>query len=226
MNFIKSELVVDFKLKIKNMLKKSLPVVLISIFIITVISCSRSTSRNDNTLPESNSKQNNSEGKKSVNKNIYDLSVKTMDGENKSLSDYKGKVLLIVNVASKCGYTSQYEGLETIYEKYKDKGFEILAFPCNDFGGQEPGSNDEIRTFCESKYNVTFTLFDKIKVLGDDKNPLYERLINNSEPSGDIGWNFEKFLINKNGDIVARYKSKIKPESEDITSAIESELAK
>ncbi len=208
------------------MLKKSLPVLSISIFIITVISCSRSTSRIDNIQSESNSKQNNSEGKKNVNKNIYDLSVKTMDGENKSLSDYKGKVLLIVNVASKCGYTSQYEGLEQIYEKYKDKGFEILAFPCNDFGGQEPGTNDEIRTFCESKYNVTFTLFDKIKVLGDDKDPLYDRLINNSDPSGDIGWNFEKFLIDKNGDITARYKSKVKPESEEITSAIESELAK
>ncbi|HMS34339.1 MAG TPA: glutathione peroxidase [Ignavibacteria bacterium] len=161
-----------------------------------------------------------------MNKNIYDLSVITMNGENKSLSDYKGKVLLIVNVASKCGYTSQYEGLEAIYEKYKDKGFEILAFPCNDFGEQEPGTNDEIRTFCESKYNVTFTLFDKVKALGDDKSPLYERLTINSEPAGDIGWNFEKFIISKNGDITARYKSKVKPESDELTSVIESELAK
>lgn len=161
-----------------------------------------------------------------LNKNIHDLSVKTMDGENKNLSDYKGKVLMIVNVASKCGFTSQYEGLEKIYETYKEKGFEILAFPCNDFGGQEPGSNEEIRTFCETKYNVTFSLFDKIKVSGEDMSPLYERLINNSDPSGEIGWNFEKFIIDKEGDIVYRFKSKVNPESEEIISAIESELLK
>lgn len=208
------------------MLKKSFFVILLSVIQITFISCSRSTSQNLNDNSGTNSNQIKSEGNKSLNKNIYDLSVITMDGENKSLSDYKGKILLIVNVASKCGYTSQYEGLEAIYEKYKDKGFEILAFPCNDFGEQEPGTNDEIRTFCESKYNVTFTLFDKVKVLGDDKSPLYQRLINNSEPAGDIGWNFEKFIISKNGDITARYKSKIKPDSDELTSVIESELAK
>ncbi|MCY7361563.1 MAG: glutathione peroxidase [Ignavibacteria bacterium] len=156
-----------------------------------------------------------------MNKNIYDLSVLTMDGKEQKLSDYKGKVLLIVNVASQCGYTSQYEGLEAVYLKYKDRGFEILAFPCNDFGKQEPGTNDEIRTFCESKYNVTFPLFDKVKVLGDNKSSLYERLINNSIPNGDIDWNFEKFLIDKEGNIEARYKSKIKPESEEITKEIE-----
>ncbi len=208
------------------MLKKSILVILLSVIQITIISCSRSTSQNSNDKSGINSNQIKSEGNKSLNKNIYDLSVITMNGENKSLSDYKGKVLLIVNVASKCGYTSQYEGLEAIYEKYKDKGFEILAFPCNDFGEQEPGTNDEIRTFCESKYNVTFTLFDKVKALGDDKSPLYERLTINSEPAGDIGWNFEKFIISKNGDITARYKSKVKPESDELTSVIESELAK
>lgn len=211
--------------KIK-MLKKSLLVILLSVIQITIISCSRTTSENSDNNSGSNQNQIKSEGNKSLNKNIYDLSVVTMDGENKSLSDYKGKVLLIVNVASKCGYTPQYEGLEAIYEKYRDKGFEILAFPCNDFGEQEPGTNDEIRTFCESKYNVTFSLFDKVKVLGNDKSPLYERLINNSEPSGDIGWNFEKFVISKDGDITARYKSKVKPDSDELTSVIESELAK
>lgn len=208
------------------MLKKSLLVILLSVIQITIISCSRTTSENSDNNSGSNQNQIKSEGNKSLNKNIYDLSVVTMDGENKSLSDYKGKVLLIVNVASKCGYTPQYEGLEAIYEKYRDKGFEILAFPCNDFGEQEPGTNDEIRTFCESKYNVTFSLFDKVKVLGNDKSPLYERLINNSEPSGDIGWNFEKFVISKDGDITARYKSKVKPDSDELTSVIESELAK
>ena len=201
-------------------------IIAISVLQITLISCSRSANRNSNTESNKTTSQIKSEGINSLNKNIYDLSVKTMEGESKKLSDYKGKVLLIVNVASKCGYTSQYEGLESIYEKYKDRGFEILAFPCNDFGDQEPGTNDEIRTFCETKYNVTFPLFDKIKVLGNDKSQLYERLTVNSEPSGDIGWNFEKFVINKNGDITARFKSKVKPESDEITAVIESELSK
>lgn len=187
--------------------------------------CSRITSQNVSNTTLVNNKSNQ-EGNRKLNKNIYDLSVKTMDGEVKQLSDYKGKVLLIVNVASKCGFTSQYEGLEKIYEANKDKGFEILAFPCNDFGEQEPGSNDEIRTFCETKYNVSFPLFDKVQVLGDNKNPLYERLINNSEPAGDIGWNFEKFLIDKEGNIAGRYKSKVKPESEELLSAIDAELKK
>jgi len=185
--------------------------------------CSKLTSQNNTSITNNKS---NKEGNKELNKNIYDLSVKTMDGEVKQLSDYKGKVLLIVNVASKCGYTTQYEGLEKIYEANKDKGFEILAFPCNDFGEQEPGSNDEIRTFCETKYSVTFPLFDKVQVLGENKNPLYERLINNSEPAGDIGWNFEKFLIDKEGDIAGRYKSKVKHESEELTAAIDQELKK
>jgi len=158
-------------------------------------------------------------------KNISDLSVTDMDGKEVKLSDYKGKVLMIVNVASKCGYTKQYTGLEEIYKKYKDRGFEILAFPCNDFGGQEPGSNDEIRTFCESKYNVTFPLFDKIAVLGDNKSPLYQRLTENSEPTGDIDWNFEKFIIDKNGDIAARFKSKVEPESDEVTSVIEEKIS-
>lgn len=189
--------------------------------IISLSGCSKTPSDNLNAGQQT---QNKSEVTKKLNKNIYDLSVKTMDGETKKLSDYKGKAILIVNVASKCGYTPQYEGLEKIYLKYKDRGFEVLGFPCNDFGDQEPGTNDEIRTFCESKYDITFPLFDKIQVLGDNKSPLYERLINNSDPKGDISWNFEKFLIDKNGDIVARFKSKVKPESEEITSLIEANL--
>lgn len=161
-----------------------------------------------------------------MNDNVKDIVVKDMEGKDVNLSDYKGKVLLIVNVASKCGYTPQYEGLEAIYNKYKDKGFEILAFPCNDFGGQEPGTNEEIKTFCSSKYNVTFKLFDKIKVLGDERSPLYARLINNNvTEKGDVKWNFEKFLVDKNGNIVSRFRSKVKPESEEVTKAIENELA-
>jgi glutathione peroxidase len=158
--------------------------------------------------------------------NVKDLVVKDMDGKEVKLSDYRGKVLLIVNVASKCGFTPQYKGLETIYEKYKDKGFEILAFPCNDFGGQEPGTNEEIKEFCETKFNVTFKLFDKVKVLGDDRSALYARLIHNDvTEKGDVKWNFEKFLIGKDGNIVSRFRSKVKPESEELTKAIEKELS-
>jgi glutathione peroxidase len=157
--------------------------------------------------------------------NIINEKVRNIDGQEVSLSDYKGKVLMIVNVASFCGYTPQYEGLENIYKKYKDMGLEILAFPCNDFGAQEPGSNEEIKTFCTTRYSVTFPLFDKIKVLGNEKSPLYAKLIN-FPPAGDISWNFEKFLIDKNGNVVARFKSKVTPESEEITSAIEKELSR
>ena len=157
--------------------------------------------------------------------NISDIKVKTMDGTEKSLSDYKGKVLMVVNVASKCGYTPQYEALEKIYEKYKDKGFEILAFPCNDFGGQEPGTNEGIVNFCKTNYSVSFTLFDKIKVLGNEKSPLYTKLTG-FDPAGDISWNFEKFIIDKKGNVVGRFKSKIKPDSEEVVSLIETELGK
>lgn len=165
--------------------------------------------------------------KQNMNSKISDLTVKDMDGNTIKLSDYSGKVLLIVNVASECGYTPQYKGLQQIYSKYKDQGFEILAFPCNDFGGQEPGTNEEIKEFCSVNYGVNFTLFDKIKVLGDNKEPLYARLINNpNTEKGDIEWNFEKFLISRDGTIVKRFKSKIKPTSDEVTSAIEMELKK
>lgn len=158
--------------------------------------------------------------------NINDVVVKDMNGKEVKLSDYKGKVLLIVNVASKCGYTKQYAGLEAIYEKYKDQGFEILAFPCNDFGGQEPGTNEEIQEFCSNTYSVKFKLFDKIKVLGEDASPLYTRLTNNKNvEQGVVKWNFEKFLIDKEGNIVNRFRSKITPESEELTKTIEKELA-
>ena len=159
--------------------------------------------------------------------NINDITVMDMENNSIQLSDYNDKVLLIVNVASECGYTPQYKGLEEIYQRYNSLGFEILAFPCNDFGAQEPGTNDEIKTFCSSKYNVTFKLLDKIKVLGDEKSPLYERLTNNSvTDSSDINWNFEKFIITKDGKISARFLSKVKPTDEAITKLIEQELEK
>lgn len=160
-----------------------------------------------------------------MNETINDLKVKDLSGNEVALKDYNGKVLLIVNVASECGYTPQYSGLEEIYKNYKNKGFEILAFPCNDFGGQEPGTNEQIRNFCSTNYGVTFKLFDKIKILGDDKSPLYERLTNNPvTPQKDIRWNFEKFLISKEGKIINRFSSSVTPNSKELTNAIESEL--
>ncbi|MEW6702672.1 MAG: glutathione peroxidase, partial [Bacteroidota bacterium] len=161
----------------------------------------------------------------SMSNNIKDISVKDINDKEIKLSGYKGKVLLIVNVASECGYTPQYESLQKIYEKYKEKGLETLAFPCNDFGAQEPGTNEEIKNFCSSKYNVTFKLFDKIKIIGKDKSPLYGILINNTDDRGDVKWNFEKFLIDKNGNVISRFRSKVKPESEELTKAVEELLS-
>lgn len=159
--------------------------------------------------------------------NINDITVLDMTNKKVNLSDYNGKVLMIVNVASECGYTRQYAGLQEIYEKYNPQGFEILAFPCNDFGRQEPGTNEQIQNFCSSKFGVTFKLFDKIKVLGNDKSPLYERLINNSiTEKGDVKWNFEKFLISKDGKIIDRFRTKVEPTSEEVINAIEKELKK
>ena len=159
--------------------------------------------------------------------NIYNYTVKNIDKKDVKLSDYKGKVLLIVNVASKCGFTPQYKGLEKIYLKYKSKGFEILAFPCNDFGKQEPGTNEEIKKFCSANYNVTFPLFNKIKVKGNDKEQLYKILTENSVTGkSGIKWNFEKFLIDRNGNVTKRFRSLAKPDGKKITSAIEVELKK
>ena len=162
-----------------------------------------------------------------IKNNISDLIVKDIDGKEVKLSSYKGKVLLIVNTASECGNTPQYEDLQTLYKNYQNKGFEVLAFPSNDFGGQEPGTNEEIKEFCSSNYHVTFPLFDKVKVLGDNKSPLYARLTNNAvTEQSEVKWNFEKFLISRNGDIVKRFPPKMKPLDQNIVNAIESELKK
>lgn len=159
--------------------------------------------------------------------NISKFTVKDLNLEEIKLSKYKGKVLLIVNVASKCGFTSQYGSLQKIYEQYKDRGFEILGFPCNDFGGQEPGTNEEIKSFCSLNYDVSFPMFDKVHVKGDDKAPLFNLLTNNSVTGKSaIKWNFEKFIINKEGDVVDRFRSTTKPDSKKITSLIEKELNK
>ncbi len=159
--------------------------------------------------------------------NISEFTVKDINLKEVKLSDYKGKVLLIVNVASKCGFTSQYEGLQKIYEMYKDQGFEVLGFPCNDFGGQEPGTNEEIKNFCSLNHDVTFPMFDKVHVKGDEKAPLFDLLTNNSVTGkSSIKWNFEKFIIDKEGNIIDRFRSTTKPDGKKITSLIEKELSK
>lgn len=143
---------------------------------------------------------------------VFSFSAKTIDGEEKKLNDYKGKVLLIVNVASKCGFTPQYKGLQELYAKYKDQGFEILAFPCNQFRNQEPGTPEEIKKFCTENYGVTFQLFDKIDVNGDNAHELYKYLTTVSGSEQPIQWNFTKFLINKEGKVYSRYSHDTEPE--------------
>lgn len=154
---------------------------------------------------------------------VYEYELKTIDGENISLEEYKGDVLLIVNTASECGNTPQYEGLQQIYEKYEERGFKVLGFPANNFGGQEPGSEEEIKEFCELNYGVTFPLFSKVSVKGDDIVPLFDFLTSQDNPdfTGDIGWNFEKFLVDRNGNLVRRFKTSVEPESEQLIEALE-----
>jgi glutathione peroxidase len=157
---------------------------------------------------------------------VFDIPLRDIDGKDTSLEPYRGKVLLIVNVASKCGYTPQYAGLEAVYQKYKDQGLTVLGFPCNQFGKQEPGTDAEIKQFCSSKYNVTFPLFDKIEVNGANRHPLYGMLAGKGSPvAGDIGWNFTKFLIGRDGKILKRFESKVKPDSPELTAAVEAALA-
>lgn len=156
-----------------------------------------------------------------------DFKMTGIDGKEFDLSKYKGKVVLFVNVASQCGYTKQYTGLQAIYEKYEKKGFVVIGVPANDFGSQEPGTNEEIVKFCSSKYNVTFPMLAKVAVKGKEKTPLYEFLTSketNPNYAGEIGWNFEKFLVNKKGEVVGKFKSGIAPESDELIKAITAEL--
>ncbi|TAE25804.1 MAG: glutathione peroxidase [Candidatus Kapaibacterium sp.] len=155
---------------------------------------------------------------------IHEFTVNSIEGKPVKLEDYKGKVVLIVNVASRCGFTPQYEGLEKLYKQYSSKGFVVLAFPANNFMGQEPGTDADIKQFCSTKYNVTFPMFSKISVKGDDMHPLYQFLTTKSTPAGDVRWNFGKFLIGKDGKIIARYDSKVAPEAAELTSAIDAAL--
>ena len=158
---------------------------------------------------------------------IHDVEIRTLSGEPASLTEHKGRAVLLVNVASKCGLTPQYEGLERIHERFSARGFSVLGFPCNQFGGQEPGSPDDIATFCSTTYGVTFPLYEKIDVNGPDRHPLYDRLtaVTDAEgKAGDIQWNFEKFLVSPQGEIVRRFRPMTEPEADEVTSAIESVL--
>ncbi len=161
------------------------------------------------------------------NKSVLDFKMKDIDGNEVKLKKYKGNVLLVVNTASKCGYTPQYEGLQATFDKYKAQGFYVLGFPANNFGGQEPGTEAEIKEFCTTKYKVSFPMFAKISVKGDDQDPLYKFLTGketNPGFAGDIKWNFNKFLIDRKGNVVARFDSKDKPDGEAVTAAIEKYL--
>lgn len=160
-------------------------------------------------------------------KSVLDFKMKDIDGKDVKLKKYKGNVLLIVNTASQCGYTPQYEGLQATYTKYNEKGFYVLGFPANNFKGQEPGTDAEIKEFCSLKYKVTFPMFSKISVKGEDQHPLYGFLTSKeTDPNfgGDITWNFNKFLVDRKGNVVARFTSKDKPEGEAVTAAIEKYL--
>jgi glutathione peroxidase len=158
--------------------------------------------------------------------NLQEIALKDIDGKATSLKAYDGQVLLVVNVASKCGLTPQYKALEATHQKYKDKGFSVLAFPSNDFGSQEPGTNEEIKEFCSTKYNVTFPMFDKLHVKGPEQHALYAALSGKDSPfPGDVKWNFGKFLIGRDGRIIKRFEPKVAPDAPEVTQAIEAALA-
>ena len=154
---------------------------------------------------------------------LYDFTLPSIDGNPTPLSTYKGKVILLVNVASRCGFTPQYSALESLYERYKDQGLVILGFPANNFGAQEPGTNAEIKTFCSTKYSVTFPMFSKVSVKGDDTTPLYQFLTQKADPAvaGEIKWNFTKFLVDRKGHVVARFEPAVTPDSAEVVAKVE-----
>jgi glutathione peroxidase len=164
-----------------------------------------------------------------VSKSVYDFTLNSIDGQPSPLSSFKGKVVMLVNVASKCGYTPQYSALESTYEKYKDRGLVIVGIPANNFGAQEPGTNEEIKTFCSRKYNVTFPMMAKVSVKGLDQTPLYQFLTDktlNPTTGGEIKWNFTKFIFDRDGNAIARFEPEVTPDSSQVTAAIEKALGK
>jgi glutathione peroxidase len=163
-----------------------------------------------------------------ADKSVYDFTLNSIDGQPAPLGAYKGKVVLLVNVASRCGFTPQYTALQSVYEKFKDRGFVIVGIPANNFGSQEPGTNQEIKTFCQTKYSVTFPMMSKVSVKGEDQTPLYQFLTDkaaNPQTGGEIQWNFTKFLIGPDGRVIARFEPAITPDSLEVTAAIEKALA-
>lgn len=189
---------------------------LLSITVMSVLIFSAGCSRAD-----VETEKNTSEDTEMQTLTYTDIAFKTITGDDASLNDYKGKVVLIVNTASKCGFTPQYEGLEKLYEARKDDGFVILGFPANNFKNQEPGTNEEILNFCQRNYGVTFPMMAKISVAGDDIHPLYKYLTEQSDLPGEITWNFNKFLLDKEGRLVARYDSKVTPDDPELTAKID-----
>lgn len=157
---------------------------------------------------------------------IYDLKIKDIDGKEISMGGFKGKTLLIVNTASQCGYTKQYDGLEALYRKYKGKGLVVMGFPSNDFGGQEPGTNEDIKQFCQTKFHVDFPMFAKGPVKGPEKQPLFNALTANAPEKGEIKWNFEKFVVSPDGKVIGRFESKVTPEDPKLLKVIEGNLPK
>ncbi len=158
---------------------------------------------------------------------LYEIPLKSLSGDEASLADHKGKAVLVVNVASKCGLTPQYAGLEKLHEQYADRGFAVVGFPCNQFGNQEPGSAEEIETFCSTTYGVTFPMYEKVDVNGENRHPVYDILTKAADAEGadgDVRWNFEKFLLSPEGEVVARFSPVVKPEDETLVKAIESQL--
>lgn len=158
---------------------------------------------------------------------LYEIPLKTLDGQPTSLGEFEGKAVLVVNVASKCGLTPQYDGLEQLHERYAERGFAVIGFPSNQFGGQEPGTADEIQTFCSTTYGVTFPMFEKTDVNGENRHPVYEILTQTPDPegkAGDIQWNFEKFLLSPRGEVVGRFRPLVTPEDETLVKAIEEQL--
>lgn len=155
---------------------------------------------------------------------FYDTPVRSIDGKDFNLSEYRDKVVLVVNTASECGFTPQYEGLEKLYEKYKERGFVLLGMPCNQFGGQEPGTDTEIKAFCQRRYGVTFPLLTKADVKGPNQHPLYKLLLEGAGMEGNVGWNFEKFLVNREGKVVRHFSSNVTPDDAELVKSIEKEL--
>lgn len=176
--------------------------------------------------PSASPSEGTAEPKTPVSQHLYSFELADIDGKPVALSRFRGKVLLLVNVASKCGFTKQYEGLEALYEKYRDRGLEVLAFPANNFGGQEPGTNAQIKEFCSATYGVAFPLFAKISVRGDDIHPLYRFLTGLPQFGGDIPWNFTKFLVNRQGEVIGRYEPAVAPLDERLVGDIQAALGR